>query len=240
MSEVLAFLALALALGFKHSYDADHLAAVSNLLLRSRSLRHTTAMSASWAVGHTLTASVVTAAFFVAGAAVIGDSLEKLELAVAAMLVLIGALALLWEYGMLQRMRAWLERAGILHQHRHDHDGVEHGHAHAHARAYRDHGTMFGIGIVHGLASNDELLVLLVAALGIAATDVAGLTLGVVAFGIGVVVGMVVFGIGLTYPVMRWGRERVRHTVTVVAAVLSIAYGILIMLGMGGFNLLGG
>jgi len=99
---------------------------------------------------------------------------------------------------------------------------------------------MFGIGIVHGLASNDELLVLLVAALGIAATDVAGLTLGVVAFGIGVVVGMVVFGIGLTYPVMRWGRERVRHTVTVVAAVLSIAYGILIMLGMGGFNLLGG
>ena len=54
------FIVLAVALGFKHSYDADHLVAVSNFLARSTSLRKTTLMSMSWAAGHMATASIIT------------------------------------------------------------------------------------------------------------------------------------------------------------------------------------
>ena len=63
--DILFFLGLALALGFKHSYDADHLVAVSNLLSRSKDLRRTTLMSVSWAAGHMLTASGITVILFV-------------------------------------------------------------------------------------------------------------------------------------------------------------------------------
>ena len=63
--DILFFLGLALALGFKHSYDADHLVAVSNLLVRSHDLRRTALMSVSWALGHMLTASGITVILFV-------------------------------------------------------------------------------------------------------------------------------------------------------------------------------
>src|SRR6058998_2570832 len=64
--EFAAFIVLALALGFKHSYDADHLVAVSNLIARSPSLRKTMTMSLVWAVGHMLTASIITVALYYA------------------------------------------------------------------------------------------------------------------------------------------------------------------------------
>jgi hypothetical protein len=49
---------------------------------------------------------------------------------------------------------------------------------------------------------------------------------------------MVLFGLGLNYPMLRWGDARVRRVVSVVAAVLSIAYGVLLLLGFQGINLL--
>src|SRR5437870_8246664 len=58
--EFAAFIVLALALGFKHSYDADHLVAVSNLITRSGSIRKTSLISVSWAAGHMVTAAIIT------------------------------------------------------------------------------------------------------------------------------------------------------------------------------------
>src|SRR5437867_9471975 len=57
--EFAAFIVLALALGFKHSYDADHLVAVSNLITRSGSIRKTSLISVSWAAGHMVTAAII-------------------------------------------------------------------------------------------------------------------------------------------------------------------------------------
>ena len=42
---MLEFAALALFLGMKHSFDADHLVAVSNLLTKARSLAHSAWMA---------------------------------------------------------------------------------------------------------------------------------------------------------------------------------------------------
>ncbi len=95
---------------------------------------------------------------------------------------------------------------------------------------------MFGIGVVHGLASNDELITLFVISLSV--TTLAGLLGGVGVFSIGVVLGMILFSLGMVYPARRWGTERTRRVVTLTAAVLSIAYGVLILFGLGGVNLL--
>jgi len=220
------FIVLAVALGFKHSYDADHLVAVSNFLARSTSLRKTTLMSVSWAAGHMATASIITVLLYLGRDAFLKSALEPLEIAVAVMLIALGILSLAWEFEILPKF-------GHAHRHRHDTE-AEHEHVHVHPRPYRDHGAMFGIGIVHGLASNDELLILFVTALSV--TSLAGVILGVAVFSAGVVIGMVSFGLALTYPLKKWDEKRVRRAVTVVAGSLSVAYGILILLGFGGFN----
>jgi ABC-type nickel/cobalt efflux system permease component RcnA len=220
------FIVLAIALGFKHSFDADHLVAVSNFLVRSTGLRKTTLMSVSWAAGHMATASIITVLLYVGRDAFLRDVLGPLEIAVAVMLIALGLLSLAWEYEIVPKF-------GHAHRHRHDAE-QEHEHVHVHRRPYRDHGAMFGIGIVHGLASNDELLILFISALSV--TSLAGLILGVAVFSAGVVIGMISFGLALTYPLKKWNERRVRRAVTVVAGTLSVLYGILILLGYGGFN----
>src|SRR3990172_7924491 len=75
----LLFIALAIALGFKHSYDADHLVAVSNFIARSSGVRKTTLMSVSWAAGHMAAASMVTLVLYASRDVFLRDYLEPLE-----------------------------------------------------------------------------------------------------------------------------------------------------------------
>lgn len=220
------FIVLAIALGFKHSYDADHLVAVSNLIARSPGIRTTAAMSVSWAAGHMITASIITVILFLSREAFLRDVLRPLEAAVAVMLIVLGVLSLAWEFGILPKL-------AHVHLHRHRGETPEHEHAHVHVLR-REHGAMFGIGIVHGLASNDELLILFVSALSV--TSLAGLLVGVAVFSAGVVIGMVSFGLALTYPMKKWDAKGVRRAVALIAGALSIVYGILILVGFGGFN----
>lgn len=221
--DVLFFVVLALALGFKHSYDADHLVAVSNLLTRSRDLRKTSLMSLSWAAGHMITASLITIVLFTFRETLLRDFLTHVEFIVAVMLVAIGVLSLLLEFG-------------ILHSHVHRHEAGDPEHAHVHLARFTEHRAMFGIGVVHGLASNDELLVLFVASLSV--TSLLGLLGGVGVFSVGVVLGMILFGLGVSYPITRWGSVRVRRVVNVTAALLSLAYAAYLFLGFEGLNLL--
>ncbi|MEK6947167.1 MAG: hypothetical protein AABX32_06180, partial [Nanoarchaeota archaeon] len=60
MIAILGFMALALVLGFKHSYDSDHLIAVSNILRKVDSIKSSVKVGFSWAVGHMITATVIT------------------------------------------------------------------------------------------------------------------------------------------------------------------------------------
>ncbi|HEY4657087.1 MAG TPA: hypothetical protein VIH34_01220 [Candidatus Bathyarchaeia archaeon] len=251
MADVLpVFFGLALLLGFKHSYDADHLVAVSNLLVRSPSTRSTARLSTSWAAGHMLTASIITIALYLSGQTVLNALLDNLQFSVAIMLIVIGVLGIVSE-------------TSYYHEHVHRHLFREHSHAHSHTslrstigrfiRSSRTlteqddtnghvsaepHKTMFGIGIVHGLASNDELLILFTISLSV--TSLLGLLLGVGVFSMGVVLGMVVYGIGVTYPIARFGKSRVRKTVNISVAVLSIAYAVLLLAGFETVNPLAG
>src|SRR3989442_10016884 len=94
--EFIAFMVLALALGFKHSYDADHLVAVSNLITRSGSIRKTSLMSMSWAAGHMVTAAIITVLLYTFRQAILSDLLGHLDLLVAIMLLFIGVVELRW------------------------------------------------------------------------------------------------------------------------------------------------
>src|SRR5207253_6583536 len=105
--EFAAFMVLALALGFKHSYDADHLVAVSNLITRSGSIRRTSLMSVSWAAGHMLTAAIITVLLYTLGSAILSGVAAHLDRLVAIMLLAIGVIGLSWEFNVFHVHEHW-------------------------------------------------------------------------------------------------------------------------------------
>lgn len=210
-------LALALALGFKHAYDADHLVAVSNFLVRSPSIRNTARMSLNWALGHMLTAGAITLLLYAAFSEVIVSSLSYFEIGVGVMLIALGVLGIAWE-------------TGRFHVHLHRHGKISHVHSHVHAFGLRRHlhPHLFAVGAVQGLASNDELFTLLVISLGMVTLPELFLSIGI--FSLGVALGMVLFGCCMSYPMARIGAVRAKRVVGVSVGMMSIFYGLLLLL----------
>ncbi len=211
------FAAIALFLGIKHSFDADHLVAVSNLLSRAGSLKSAVKMSASWAIGHMITAVLVTVVLFLARDSVLPLILEKLEMAAAVMLILLGLMS--------------IYQARSFHSHEHSHNGGVHSHMHLHTKGNEGehaHRHMLGIGIIHGLASNDELLILLTVSLGLA--NLMDMIIGVAIFSVGVIMGMVVFGAFMTYSMLKIESQKLVRIVNSVVGAVSIIYGVMMIL----------
>ena len=177
-------------------------------------------MSASWAVGHMLTATLITVILYHFRENILSALLGAWgQSAVAIMLIILGAFA--------------FKDLQVFHGHRHTHGGQGHNHGHFHIRGAREehhHRHMFGIGIVYGLASNDELLLLFTLSLGV--TSLFGILTGVAIFSAGVILGMVVYGLILNYPLIKFGGDRVRRSVNVGAGALSVAYGLGLLLGL--------
>lgn len=212
---------LAFALGAKHSLDADHLLAVSNFLSGAKGVRQAARMAFSWAAGHMMTAGLVTLALYFFRDAVLSLLLEKMELAVAVMLIIIGA------YGL------WSAR--LIHSHGHSHAGKKHGHPHVHVKSNAGehaHRHLFGVGIVQGLASNDELLLLLSLSLGL--SGLAEMTVGVAFFSLGVIAGMILFSLAIALPVVKANARQFSSLLTLAAGTASIAYGVFLLSGFLG------
>jgi high-affinity nickel permease len=211
---------LALILGIKHAYDADHILAVSTYIVKSTSLSQTLKMSVSWAVGHMATAGIITLLIFIYRDFFLSKALVYFEPVVGLMLIILGIASV-------------LNYKGIEVFHFHTHSSKDEGHLHAHIHEegkshahYHKH--MFGIGIVHGLASNDELIILFTASLGIA--TLFGLISYVAIYSMGVVIGMIVFGYIISYPLLKAGKETVIKTAMLLFGLISILYGGLILL----------
>lgn len=212
-------LLMALALGIKHAYDADHLLAVSNFLTRGAGFRSATMMTLNWALGHTATAAAVTLLLFLAFSGPVVSFLGYFESGVGVMLIVMGTLSIAWETG---RFR--------VHLHRHRHGRVSHSHRHVHAFGFKRHlhPHLFAAGVIQGLASDDELLTLLAVSLGI--VTLPGMFLNIGIYSMGVAIGMVLFGWLVSYPMARIGAARVKRVVIVSVGVISILYGLLLLL----------
>lgn len=211
----------ALFLGLKHSFDADHLIAVSNFLTPLKSLKSAFNAAFSWAMGHMLTAALITFLLFYFRETILSNFLKKFELIAAVMLVVLGILSLM--------------RSRILHSHGHGHENLEHNHVHmhlanssSHLDLHERHSHLFGIGIIHGLASNDELLLLLVVSMGL--TGLAEMIFGVGVFSIGVMIGMISYSAFFTLPLIKANSEKIRQIASILVGMSSIFYGITMLL----------
>jgi len=118
-----ALVLISFILGIKHSLDADHVVAITGILVRSPSVKRTITLSIAWALGHMITATIITALLFTFKEALLAPILQNFEFIVAFMLIFIAVLTILWETNII--------KIGKSHHH---HPGMnevkEHGHTH--------------------------------------------------------------------------------------------------------------
>jgi sulfite exporter TauE/SafE len=220
-----AFLAVAgvgFAIGLRHAFEPDHLAAVSALATRQPGLGEGARLGVAWGVGHTATVAAVALVVTATGLHLPQEFSAGAELLVAALLILLG-LSVIARYA-----------RGRWHMHAHAHGGTAHLHlhshatdtSHVHAHPSWDARRSFGLGLAHGLAGSGALVLILVAAAPTAALRISYL----VAFGLGSTAGMLAVSLALS-ATARWaarGSARLATALHVGAATASVLAGMLL------------
>lgn len=247
---IVAYIFLAsFLLGIKHSLDVDHVAAVSTLLLRSPKISHTIKMATFWALGHTLTAGIVTIILFLMKDVFLSTFLAGFELIIAFMLISIGIITLILEL----KTNKVVQRPHIHHFHIHFSKKNSH---HSHSKIINGQNetgnlkpepngllrinnniiAIAMIGVLQGLASNDELLIILAFTLNL--NNLLTVLLGIVLFSLGVTVGMVGWSSLLNLPKMKSKQGKIIKWLNISIAIIAIIYGVYILLGGEGINLI--
>jgi high-affinity nickel-transport protein len=137
MMALVSVMALGFVLGMRHAAEPDHLLAVATIVSRQRSVLHGALIGALWGVGHGVTILGVGTAIVAFGLVVSPRVALTLELAVAAMLVVLGIASLA-----AARRQAPSHAAGA-------------------GRALRP----LLVGVVHGLAGSASVMLLVIVAL---------------------------------------------------------------------------
>lgn len=231
---MMQLLALGFLIGVRHAFDADHLAAVTALIVRNPSRRASFNVGMAWGAGHWLMLLAASCGVLMFGQTQHTRLAPYFEMAVGVMLIVLGADVL---------RRALVHR---LHLHRHRHaDGTDHFHLHVHAaeiahradpHAHAHAGVhplrALLVGIVHGLAGSAALVVLSVGA----APSLASALFYVCAFGLGSMLGMAVVSLAMAWPlrVCADSYPRWLKGLTVAAGLASIVLGALLIRELAG------
>lgn len=195
---------LGLLVGLRHSFEPDHLTAVSTLVGETRDLRGGAMLGALWGVGHTLALVAVGTILLLVGASLPERAAVIFELCVAAMLLVLGARAIVVALGAATGHRTHTHRAA------HDHP--------MRAIAWRP----LAVGWVHGLAGSGALTAIAFAELPGAGARLIYMVL----FGLGSIAGMALASgaAGVTLHVLaRSGGAR--RGLGLITGALSIAVG---------------
>ncbi|MDF3071568.1 MAG: Nickel transporter UreH, partial [Polyangiaceae bacterium] len=215
---ILAVLALGFVLGMRHATDSDHVLAVGTIVSREQTPRAALWIGALWGLGHSATIVVVGGAIVAFGWVIPPRLGLSMEMSVAIMLVVLGAINL---SGALAR----IERE-----------------AHAHRapasspRAASPTHTRGGlrplvIGVVHGLAGSAAVALLVLATIKDASTALLYLAI----FGLGTIAGMMLLTGLMSLPLSALARRfpNSERPVARLAGVLSIAFGLFLAYQIG-------
>lgn len=211
-----AAISLGLAVGARHAFEPDHLAAVSTLVGGARSSRSAVSLGLLWGLGHTISLLAVGIVLVALDGMLPARLGVMFELVVAAMLVLLGARSIV----------LGLRNEGALAG-AHRHGPVEHAHGgandHVHVGTRAIAWRPLTIGLVHGLAGSGALTALAFAELPSTSTRI----LYMLMFGTGSIAGMAVAtGItGIALARLAHG-PRTRRTFAVMTGALSCVIGV--------------
>lgn len=191
-------LGIGFVLGIRHAFDADHLAAVTTLLLGQPTRRESMRIGIAWGLGHALMLLVASVIVLAGGYAIDARYAILFESLAGAMLIVLGIDVVRRAYagGLHGHGHRHGKRGFHYHFHRHD-DDVAHEHdPHAHAHAPLTLARALLVGLVHGLAGSAALILLSVGS----APSLSQALIYVVCFGVGTLAGMALVSTALAMP----------------------------------------
>lgn len=195
---MISLLFLGFILGMRHALEADHLAAVATLNSREHSLRGALRQGVAWGVGHSLTLFLFGSIVLLMDRVIPRELAQSLEIAVGALLILLGADVIRRAIKNRIHYHAHQHRQQPPHFHAHSHRGEgEHEHSrheHRHAQDFPLRALL--IGLIHGMAGSAALILLTLESV----TSIAlGLTY-IALFGLGSIIGMAVLSLVISVP----------------------------------------
>ena len=222
-----AILALGFFLGMRHATDSDHVIAVTTIVSRERSPRAALWIGALWGLGHSATILTVGGAIVLFGWVIPPRLGLSMEMSVAVMLIVLGAMNL---SGVLSHINR------LAHRHQHDENLDDAPLPHTHVRGpWRP----LTIGVVHGLAGSAAIALLVLAT--IKSASMALLYLAV--FGVGTVAGMMLLTFAMSLPISALSQrfQHAQHLVARATGLVSLGFGLFLayQIGINGGLLLG-
>ena len=188
---------LGFLLGLRHSFDPDHVVAVSTIVARHRSTASACWIGACWGIGHGATLLAIGFLVIALQVAIPDGFARGMELAIGVLLVLLGILNLM----------AATPASGLP----------------AHEAPLRASlARPAAIGLAHGLAGSAPVALLAMAAMPTPAAALAYLAV----FALGTIAGMVAFSLALAAPFSRLGSwSDASRWVTAGTGVVSLLFG---------------
>lgn len=249
MVSVAALLSLGFLLGMRHATDPDHVVAIATIVARQRGIAKAGLIGVLWGLGHTLTIFVVGAVIILFQVTVSARVGLSMELAVAAMLILLGVLNLT---GTLRRMQeafnpAW-RTAGAADTPGHENPSTHESSGSPVPRAQPVksrtsverllegvgvYGVLrpIAVGIVHGLAGSAAVALLVMSTLSDPWWAIGYLFL----FGVGTIVGMMLITLVIAVPFAltaakfaNWNRG-----LAIASGCLSLGFGLFLSYQIG-------
>ena len=226
-------LVVALLLGARHATDADHLTAVSTLILSDdrRGGWRAAVLGLFWGLGHATT-------LFVFGVPIVMFGAQLPDVVGRAAEFLVGVVTAFLAVRLLVR---W--RRGYFHSHSHRHGEIRHTHPHVHEHAAhaghpaahphrhadgmgRSPATAFGIGLMHGLGGSAGVGILLVASVADRVNAVAGLLLFAAATALSMAFVSAAVGYGLVRGPVASRLERVVPAFGTAGLIFGVWYAL--------------
>lgn len=239
----LTIAALGLLLGMRHATDSDHVIAVTTIISREKSTLSAAIVGALWGFGHTMTITIVGAAIILFKMRIPPRLGLTMELLVACMLILLGALNLT---GLMAQIMKWLGSGAHAHiimghivVHRHDWNQLasERGTTFLGLRHWsRQLGAFHVIrpivvGLVHGLAGSAAVALLVLTTIKEPRWAVGYL----IVFGIGTIIGMMLITTAIALPFTYTMRNfsRLNQGLALASGAISLSFGLLLFYQIG-------
>ncbi len=206
--QYLGFLATGFMLGIQHSLEPDHVAAVSTIVSRNRSLKKSALAGAVWGIGHTTTILIIGVLVLFLKITIPQIVAQFFEFCVGLVLIYLGVTLF---------KRVLVDK---IHFHSHQHGDIQHVHLHSHKHdtGHEHLHKSFLIGMVHGLAGSAGIMLLILASMD---TVTQGL-LFALTFGVGSILGMTATGMLIGLPFM-FAVQKTNLNRIFMAAIASVA-----------------
>jgi cytochrome c biogenesis protein CcdA len=223
---IIIILLTGLALGMVHSFDPDHLIAVSTLLCNNKSLRKSVVSASVWAFGHSFVLFFVGLALLIFKVSIPDGIINLFELTAGILLIILGAFVI----GPIISQKLGLTRTKnqtnyssypLFHKHQ-PNSSNEHSHSYFHKSVF--------IGALQGLGGSAALMLVTLATVNSVEIGLIFIFL----FGLGLIFGMVCISclLGSILAYTANNLTKIHLMIKVITGSVSIGFGLFITLNI--------